>query len=160
MSKKLLSQRSATLLPLARGPLIDNDMARMKSSVAELASEKLDSYMDRDGTGLSGVGRRVIDSAVGGATSKIAEVVVGDHATEKVLTTMVKQHGMVDNPEFDMSDNAEYRLAAGVAAAYLLGEKDYDKPLHEYAPIIRRAQWYRGSRHLGQYARSGRDLQL
>ncbi len=140
----------------------------MKESVAGLASEMLGGYMDRDGEGLSGVGRRMIDSAVRGATSKFAETVVGDHATEKVLTTMVKQHGwkpletylqgmlkgaplgdfvagqiknivqraMVDNPEFDMSNNAEYRLAAGVAAAYLSGEKNYDKPLREYAPTI------------------------
>jgi hypothetical protein len=168
LQQKTLGERGATLLPLARGALIDNDMARMKESVAGLASEALGGYMDRDGEGLSGVGRRLIDSAVRGATSKIAETVVGDHATEKVLATMVKQHGwkpletylqgmlkgaplgnfvvgqiknivqraMVDNPDFDMSNNAEYRLAAGVAAAYLSGDKNYDKPLREYAPTI------------------------
>ncbi|MBJ7264686.1 MAG: hypothetical protein JHC61_13635 [Burkholderiaceae bacterium] len=64
---------------------------------------------------------------------------LGSSSLNKFVAGQLKgivQHAMVANPEFNMSDNAEYRLAAGVAAAYLSGEKNYDTALREYAPTI------------------------
>lgn len=168
VASKTLGERSAKLVPLVREAVVDNDMSRMKTAVAELASELLGNYMDRDGTGVLGLGRQAIDHAVRSSSAKLAELTVGDHATEKFVATMVKEHGwqplenylknslgamplgnfvcgtikgiiqrsMVDKPEFDMSNNAEYRLAAGLAVAYLDGSKDYEKPLREYAPTL------------------------
>lgn len=37
VKKQLLGERSATLVPLLRGAVIDNDLARMREAVANLA---------------------------------------------------------------------------------------------------------------------------
>lgn len=165
VENKMLGERSAVLVPLVRGAVVDNDMAGMKASVADVASEALSNYISVDGEGIWGAGARLIDSAVRSASASIAETVMGDHATEKVLATMVRQHGwkpletyidgmleamplrsflarqfkkvlqcaVVENPRYDMSANAEYRLAAGVAATFMSGEADYSTPLRDYA---------------------------
>ena len=165
---KMLGERSATLVPLARGVLVQNDVAQMKESVAELASEGLGTFMARDGHGVAAVGRQLVEDAVRKASVNFADKLVGDHAGEKVLATMVRQHGwqpldtylkdalagvplanflvgrikrlvqhaIVDKPQFDMRHNAEYRMAAGVAAEFLSDQRDFDKPLRDYAPVV------------------------
>lgn len=93
VSTKALGERSAVLIPAMRDAAIANDMGRMKSAVADLASEGLRSVMDKDSGGVGGVVKGAIDSAARSAASTFAERVVGDHAAEKVVATLVKEHG-------------------------------------------------------------------
>jgi hypothetical protein len=166
VSHKALGERSAVLIPAMRDAAIANDMGRMKSAVADLASEGLRKVMDKDSGGVGGFVKGHIDGAARAAASTFAERVVGDHAAEKVVATLVKEHGwepldkkmkeaigsgplrdfacrqikniiqraIVDKPEYDQRANPEYRAVAGLAHQFLTGEKDYDKPLREYAP--------------------------
>ncbi|WP_186332344.1 hypothetical protein [Bordetella genomosp. 13] len=168
VANKALGERSAVLLPRIRDAVIDNDMQRMKAAVADLAGEGLSKVMDKDSGNLaSRMAKQAIDGAVRQMSSELAGSLVGDHAAEKVVATLVKEHGwaplenylhrmldakplgnflcgqikaivqraIVDNPAYDMRANAEYRLAAGLAAQHLTGQKDYEAPLRQYAPL-------------------------
>jgi hypothetical protein len=91
---KALGERSAVLIPAMRDAAIANDMGRMKAAVADLASEGLSKVMDKNAGGSFGViVKGAVDGAVRTAASTFAENVVGDHAAEKVIATLVKEHG-------------------------------------------------------------------
>jgi hypothetical protein len=91
---KALGERSAVLIPAMRDAAIANDMARMKAAVEDLASEGLSKVMDKHTGGAVGmIVKGAVDGAARAAASTFAENVVGDHAAEKVVATLVKQHG-------------------------------------------------------------------
>ncbi|QEI07038.1 hypothetical protein FXN63_15225 [Pigmentiphaga aceris] len=168
ISAKALGERSAELIPMVRDAAIANDMGRMKAAVADLASEGLSKVMDKNTGGLGGIVKGHIDATVRSAASSFAEGVVGDHAAEKVVATMVKEHGwepldkkmkeaigtgfmrdfacrqikniiqraIVDKPEYDQRADPQYKAVAGLAHQFLTGEKNYGKPLTEYATTM------------------------
>jgi hypothetical protein len=168
ISGKAMGERSAELIPMVRDAAIANDMGRMKAAVADLASEGLSKVMDKNTGGLGGMVKGHIDGAVRSAASTFAEGVVGDHAAEKVVATLVKEHGwepldkkmkqvvgtgplrdfacrqikniiqraIVDKPEYDQRSDPQYKAVAGLANQFLSGEKNYTKPLGEYAATV------------------------
>ena len=91
---KALGERSAVLIPAMRDAAIANDMGRMKAAVADLASEGLGKVMDKHTGGVVGTALKgAVDGAARAAASTFAERVVGDHAAEKIVATLVKEHG-------------------------------------------------------------------
>lgn len=94
VANKTLGERSAQLVPLARDAVIDNDLGRMKSAVEGLVKEGLGTLMDKDsGSLLAQIGKGMLEQVASKTASKLGETLVGDHAVEKLVATLVKEHG-------------------------------------------------------------------
>ena len=131
VASKPLGERSAVLIPLARDALIDNDLGRMKSAVEGLVREGLSSVMDKDsGSTLAQIGKGMLEQVATKAASGVGTAVLGDHAVEKVVATLVKTHGWQPLESFLNKNLEAYpggRFIAGQVKA-ILQRTMVDKP--------------------------------